>query len=367
VPLAVKEADTVLERLVLGVPLAEGLGVVLCEALTELLAEIDDEGDRLGVSDADTELLADSDAVATAVKLTLCVLLAVRLEDELCVALSELLTELEGELDKLGVFEVDAEPLGDCDAVTSAVELPLGVLLPVRLNVELCEAVTVLLTLVEGVTLGEAVAAALADQDADELAVRLVEGVTVTMALTDVEGVKLGELLGVASAALAVVEPLTEGVTVTTALTDQDTLVLGDALSEDTDELAVGLPVRVRLSETETEALAVSVAPPLAAPLAAGEGVGDSGQGGGAQTEIVRTRLLLPSTVISCPCGERARPPGPQMPAAAPTPSAYPCTAPPPASVVTPPVVVHTARMLPPFCTYRLPDAASMTRPCALL
>jgi hypothetical protein len=117
--------------------------------------------------------------------------------------------------------------------------------------------------------------------------------------LAVVEGVKLGELLGVASAALAVVEPLTVGVTVTTALTDQDALVLGDALSEGAEELAIAMPVCVRLGETETEALAVSVAPPLAAPLAAGEGVGDSGQGGGAQTEMARMRLLLPSTEIS--------------------------------------------------------------------
>ena len=178
--------------------------------------------------------------------------------------------------------------------------------------------------------------------EGDSVCEPVIDGVAVTSEVALIKGVTLGETPAVTVAvALPVVEPLVKGVAET--------------------------PVCVRLGETETEALVVSVAPPLAAPLAAGEGVGDSGQGSGAQTEIVRTRLLLPSTVISCPCGESVRPPGPQMPAAAPTPSAYPCTAPPPASVATPPVVVHTARMLPPFCTYRLPDAASMARPCALL
>ena len=294
-PLVVSEALAATVELALAVALAEGLGVALCEAPTELLAEIDDEGDRLGVSEADAELLADSDAVAAAVKLTLCVLLAVRLDDELCVALLELLKEVVGEVDRLGVSEADAEPLADCDAVTSAVKLLLGVLLPVRLNLELCEAVTVLLrlvegvalgetlavavaaalpvvepliegvavttalTLVEGATLGEAVAAALANQDTDELAVTLVEGVA------------LGETLIVAvAAALPVVEPLIEGVAVTTALTLVEGVTLGETLAVN---VTAALPVGETLldSDIDTAALADQDTDELAVRL--GEGV----------------------------------------------------------------------------------------------
>jgi hypothetical protein len=216
----------------------------------------------------------------------------------------------------------------------------------------------------EGLDVAETVNDALVDgvtvimADTEELVVT----VEVTTALTDIDAMTTAETDGDADG-VEVTTANTDGDVVCSALKpavgDAEPLVDVEAVNEGVTEAEPGWENDDGVTDGVTESEGISDC----------EGDGDAcAHGGGAHMSTARMRLLQPSATSRRPCGVKARPPGPHMRALVPTPSTKPIE-PLPTTDETPPVVVHIAAMLPRdvSTTYKLPDAASTTRPCALL